>query len=54
VRHDAARGVRLSLGSDGHSRKQVDDVAWPLALALSLGVADADLSDPVALGSRTR
>ena len=54
ARRAAARGVRLSLGSDGHSREQMADVAWPLALARSLGVADAELYDPTVHGSRTR
>jgi histidinol phosphatase-like PHP family hydrolase len=53
VRRAAEHGVRLSLGSDGHSRVQVADVAHPLALARSLGVADADLYDPTRHGSRT-
>jgi hypothetical protein len=45
--------VRLSLGSDGHSREQVADVAHPLALARSVGVRDEDLYDPTRHGSRT-
>jgi histidinol phosphatase-like PHP family hydrolase len=53
VRRAAERGVRLSLGSDGHSREQVADLAHPLALARSVGVADADLYDPTRHGSRT-
>lgn len=39
-------GVRLSLGSDGHTAEQVGDVAAPLALARALGVRDEDLYDP--------
>lgn len=54
ARRAAARGVRLSLGSDGHTHEQVAEVAWPLALARSLGVADAELYDPTVHGSRTR
>jgi histidinol phosphatase-like PHP family hydrolase len=54
VRRAAARGVRLSLGSDGHTREQVGDLAWPLALASSAGVRDEALYDPTAHGSRTR
>jgi histidinol phosphatase-like PHP family hydrolase len=46
-------GVRLSLGSDGHSRAQVADVALPLALARSVGVPDVELYDPQRHGSRT-
>jgi len=45
-------GVRISLGSDGHTAVQVADVAWPLALARSLGVADAELYDPLVHGRR--
>ena len=46
-------GVRLSLGSDGHTLEQVADIAWPLAVARSLGVQDADLYDPAVHGSKT-
>ncbi|MEO6528329.1 MAG: hypothetical protein ABIP93_17040 [Gemmatimonadaceae bacterium] len=46
-------GVRLSLGSDGHSREQVADVAHPLALTRALGVRDEELYDPTRHGSRT-
>src|SRR5438067_2366739 len=46
VRRAVDAGVRLALGSDGHAREQVADVAWPLALARSLGVRDEDLYDP--------
>lgn len=48
-----AAGVRISLGSDGHTHEQVADLAWPLALARRLGVADRDLYDPAAHGSWT-
>jgi histidinol phosphatase-like PHP family hydrolase len=53
VRRAADAGVRLSLGSDGHSRAQVADVALPLALVRSVGVPDAKLYDPERHGSRT-
>jgi histidinol phosphatase-like PHP family hydrolase len=53
VRRAADAGVRLSLGSDGHSRAQVADVALPLALARSVGVPDGELYDPERHGSRT-
>jgi histidinol phosphatase-like PHP family hydrolase len=53
VRRAAEAGVRFSLGSDGHSREQVADVAHPLALARSVGVRDEDLYDPTRHGSRT-
>ena len=53
VRRAVERGVRISVGSDGHTFEQVADVAWPLALARSLGVADEDLYDPRRHGSKT-
>jgi histidinol phosphatase-like PHP family hydrolase len=49
----AAAGVRLSLGSDGHSRDQVANIAAPLAMARRIGVADEALYDPERHGSRT-
>lgn len=52
VARAVAAGVRISLGSDGHYREQIGDLEWPLALARSLGVADADLYDPLAHGTR--
>ena len=52
VRRAVDRGVRLSLGSDGHYVDQIGDLAFPLALARRLGVADEDLYDPLAHGSR--
>jgi histidinol phosphatase-like PHP family hydrolase len=54
VRRVADAGVRISLGSDGHSEAQVGDVAWPLALARSLGVRDEALYDPFVHGRRDR
>lgn len=53
VRRAVERGVRIALGSDGHTATQVADLAWPLALARRLGVSDAALYDPHAHGSRT-
>jgi histidinol phosphatase-like PHP family hydrolase len=53
VRCAIERGVRLSLGSDGHTLTQVGDVRRPLALARSFGVRDEDLYDPVRHGSKT-
>jgi histidinol phosphatase-like PHP family hydrolase len=52
VHRAAARGVRLSLGSDGHTPEQVGNVAWPLALTRSLGVRDDALYDPRVHGAR--
>jgi len=53
VRRAVERGVRISLGSDGHSREQVGDLAFPLDLARRAGVRDEDLYDPAVHGSRT-
>ena len=54
VRRAVDAGVRISLGSDGHTLEQVADIAWPLALARSLGVRDEELYDPVVHGAKTR
>lgn len=53
VRRAWAHGVRLSLGSDGHTAAQVADVSYPLALARTLGVPNEELYDPSLHGSRT-
>ncbi len=53
VRCAVDAGVRISLGSDGHSPEQVGDVSWSLALTRSLGVRDEELYDPCVHGSRT-
>lgn len=53
VRRMAEGGVRIALGSDGHTREQVADIATPLATARRLGVADGALYDPAVHGSRT-
>jgi putative hydrolase len=53
VRRAASSGVRISLGSDGHTEEQIADLAYPLTLARSIGVRDEDLYDPVRHGSRT-
>lgn len=52
VARAVARGVRISLGSDGHTAEQVASIDWPLRLARQLGVADHDLYDPTVHGSR--
>jgi histidinol phosphatase-like PHP family hydrolase len=54
VRRAVAAGLSFSLGSDGHTARQVGDVAAPLALARAVGVRDEDLYDPVAHGRRVR
>ena len=46
VRRAVDRGVRIALGSDGHSSDQVGDVTFSLALARHCGVRDEDLFDP--------
>jgi histidinol phosphatase-like PHP family hydrolase len=53
VRRAADAGVRLSLGSDGHTLEQVANIAKPLAMARALGVKDDALYDPTRHGSRT-
>jgi histidinol phosphatase-like PHP family hydrolase len=53
IRRAVTAGVRLSLGSDGHTAEQVADVSWPLALTRSVSVRDEDLYDPCVHGSRT-
>jgi histidinol phosphatase-like PHP family hydrolase len=54
VRRAIAKGVRLSLGSDGHTAEQVANVEWPLQLTRRLGVPDHELYDPEVHGSRTQ
>lgn len=41
-----SRGVRISLGSDGHAPDQVGDLAFPLAVARRCGVIEEELFDP--------
>ncbi|MEO7086276.1 MAG: hypothetical protein ABI442_03085, partial [Gemmatimonadaceae bacterium] len=53
VRRAVDRGVRISLGSDGHTLEQVADVERPLATARALGARDEDLYDPTRHGSKT-
>ncbi len=53
VRRAFDAGVRLSLGSDGHTYEQVANITKPLALARSVGVKDDDLYNPEEHGSRT-
>jgi histidinol phosphatase-like PHP family hydrolase len=52
VRRAVSEGVRLSLGSDGHTPDQLGDIAFSLALTRSLGVPDASLYDPSVHGRR--
>lgn len=53
VRRAISRGVRISLGSDGHTQAQVGDIKRPLAMARALGVRDEELYDPTRHGSKT-
>ena len=53
VRRAADRGVRISLGSDGHTAEQVANVEWPLTMTRLVGVPDQALYDPSRHGSRT-
>ena len=53
VRRAVDRGVRISLGSDGHTLEQVAEISRPLAMARALGVSDDALYDPMRHGSRT-
>jgi histidinol phosphatase-like PHP family hydrolase len=46
VRRAVDRGVRIALGSDGHSDDQVGDITFSLALARHCGVRDEELFDP--------
>jgi histidinol phosphatase-like PHP family hydrolase len=48
--HD--RGVQLSLGSDGHTREQVGDLAFPLEMAMRVGAETHTLFDPFVHGTR--
>ena len=52
VRRAVDRGVRISLGSDGHRGDQVGAIEAPLAHARMLGVADDELYDPSVHGRR--
>jgi histidinol phosphatase-like PHP family hydrolase len=52
VKRAVDAGVRLSLGSDGHTAAHVGDVAWPLALTARLGVPPQELYDPLEHGTR--
>lgn len=54
VARAVAAGVRISLGSDGHTAEQVGQISWCHELATRLGVRDADLFDPLVHGTRAR
>jgi histidinol phosphatase-like PHP family hydrolase len=52
VRRAHARGVRLSLGSDGHTAAQAGDLSFPLAMARLVGAKESALFDPFVHGMR--
>ena len=52
IQRVVSRGVRISLGSDGHQREQIGNLAWPLEVTRALGVSDAALYDPLVHGTR--
>ena len=52
VRRAYEGGVRLALGSDGHTGEQVGDLTFPLALARAVGARDEELYDPLVHGTR--
>ncbi len=54
VRRAIDAGVRVSLGSDGHTAQQVGDITFSLAMTRSLGLADGELYDPAVHGRRPR
>ena len=55
IRKGLYAGIKLPiiLGSDGHAREQVANVAAPLEMARRVGVSDEALYDPERHGSRT-
>ncbi|HJU89382.1 MAG TPA: hypothetical protein VJ672_08320 [Gemmatimonadaceae bacterium] len=52
VRRAHQRGVKLALGSDGHTAEQVGNIAFSLWMAKNVGVSDHELYDPTVHGSR--
>jgi histidinol phosphatase-like PHP family hydrolase len=52
VKRAHERGVQLSLGSDGHTRAQVGDLAFPLEMAMRVGAEESTLFDPYVHGTR--
>jgi histidinol phosphatase-like PHP family hydrolase len=52
VRRAHDRGVRLSLGSDGHTAAQAGDLSFPLAMARLVGAKESALFDPFVHGMR--
>jgi histidinol phosphatase-like PHP family hydrolase len=54
VRRAHERGVRLALGSDGHSAEQVGNIAFSLFMVQEIGVAPEELFDPFVHGRGAR
>lgn len=54
VRRAVAAGVRISLGSDGHTPEQVGQITWPWEVAARAGVREEELFDPLVHGGRAR
>ena len=54
VRRAVESGVRISLGSDGHTAEQVGQISWPHELAGRVGVPDDELFDPLVHARRAR
>lgn len=53
IRRAWESGVRLALGSDGHTLQQVANLEYPLAVVRALGVPESELYDPLVHGSRS-
>lgn len=54
VRRAHQSGVRLALGSDGHTADQVGNIRFSLDMTRAIGVRDEELYDPLVHGSRTQ
>ena len=54
VRRAYDRGVRLALGSDGHTAEQVGNIAFSLFMVREIGVAADELFDPFVHGTGAR
>jgi histidinol phosphatase-like PHP family hydrolase len=52
VRRAMDAGLRVSLGSDGHTAEQVGDIGFSLSLVRALGAREEELYDPITHGSR--
>ena len=54
VRRAVSEGVRIALGSDGHTEEHMAMLEWPLYRARLAGARDAELYDPLVHGRRER